>query len=116
MLQPTLRQLRTFLAVVETGGISAAARKLHLTQPAASQQLRELERVFRVRLLERAGGRVQPTAAGEALLAPARRMHAAIEDAMCCHGCASFRRGRAGTVRHRGDRLHLPAAARACRP
>ena len=50
MAQPTLRQLRTFLAVVEIGNISTAARSLNLTQPAASQQLRELERVLRVRL------------------------------------------------------------------
>jgi DNA-binding transcriptional LysR family regulator len=97
MLQPTLRQLRTFLAVVETGGISTAARKLHLTQPAASQQLRELERVFRVRLLERAGGRAQPTAAGEALLAPARRIHAALEDAISA--TAAHRSGEVGRLR-----------------
>jgi DNA-binding transcriptional LysR family regulator len=97
MLQPTLRQLRTFLAVVETGGISTAAHKLHLTQPAASQQLRELERVFRVRLLERAGGKVQPTAAGEALLAPARRIHAALEDAMSA--TAAHRSGEIGRLR-----------------
>ncbi|MBN8903616.1 MAG: LysR family transcriptional regulator, partial [Rhodospirillales bacterium] len=55
---PTHRQLRTFLAAVETGGISAAARRLGLTQPAASQQVRELERCLGVRLLERVAGRV----------------------------------------------------------
>jgi DNA-binding transcriptional LysR family regulator len=97
MLQPTLRQLRTFLAVVEAGGVSAAARALNLTQPAASQQLRELERVMRVRLLERAGGRVQPTAAGEALLGPARRAQAAIEDAVAV--TSAYRLGEVGRVR-----------------
>ena len=49
------------------------------------QQLRELERVLRVRLLERAAGKVQPTAAGVALFEPARRAQAAIEDAVTMH-------------------------------
>ena len=67
---PTLRQLRTFLAVVEAGSVSGGARALHLTQPAASQQLRDLERTLSVRLLDRAGGKVIPTAAGQALARP----------------------------------------------
>ncbi len=79
---PTLRQLRTFLAVVEAGSVSAAARLLNFTQPAASQQLRELERALSVRLLDRAGGKVIPTAAGQALLDPARRAQAAAADAI----------------------------------
>jgi DNA-binding transcriptional LysR family regulator len=97
MPQPTLRQLRTFLAVVEIGNISTAARSLNLTQPAASQQLRELERVLRVRLLERAAGKVLPTAAGAALLEPARRAQAAIDDAVAA--VATHRSGEIGRVR-----------------
>ena len=97
MPHPTLRQLRTFLAVVEMGNISTAARSLNLTQPAASQQLRELERLLRVRLLERAAGKVQPTAAGMALLEPARRAQAAIDDAVAA--VAAHRKGEAGRVR-----------------
>ena len=97
MPQLSLRQLRTFLAVVEAGGISAAARTLHLTQPAARQQLRELERALQVRLLERAGGKMLPTAAGEALLGPARRAQAAVEDAFTA--VASLRAGETGRVR-----------------
>jgi|SRR5579872_4610117 len=97
MPQPTVRQLRTFLAVVEMGNISTAARSLNLTQPAASQQLRELERLLRVRLLERAAGKVQPTAAGMALLEPARRAQAAIDDAVAA--VAAHRKGESGRVR-----------------
>lgn len=97
MATPTLRQLRTFLAVVETGQVSAAARALGLTQPAASQQLRELERTLRVRLLDRAKGRVVPTAAGAALLAPARRADAAIAEVSSV--AASYRAGEVGRVR-----------------
>lgn len=97
---PTHRQLRTFLAAVETGGISAAAQRLGLTQPAASQQVRELERCLGVRLLERVGGRVVPTAAGEAVLAPARRVAAALDDvvaASAAHRSAEVGRLRFGT-------------------
>src|SRR5690349_5214432 len=96
-MTPTLRQLRTFLTVVELGSVSAAARALGLTQPAASQQLRELERSLGVRLLERAKGRTLPTAAGEAVLAPARRAQAAAEDVRVA--AAAFRAGEVGRVR-----------------
>lgn len=97
MTSPTLRQLRTFLAAVETGSVTAAARALGLTQPAASQQLRELERGFGVRLLDRAGGRVVPTAAGGALVEPARRAREAAEDAEAA--MAAHRAGETGRVR-----------------
>src|SRR4051794_31928293 len=94
---PSLRQLRTFLAAVDTGSVTLAARSLGLTQPAASQQLRELERLLGVRLLDRAGGRTLPTAAGAALMAPARRAQAAVEDAAAA--VAAHRSGEAGRVR-----------------
>jgi len=38
----TFRQLRLFLALADTGSVSAAARLLHVTQPTASMQLREI--------------------------------------------------------------------------
>ena len=72
----SLEQMRTFVLVVERGGFSAAAAYLNLTQPAVSAQIRELERRLGVRLVERLGRRVAPTAAGRELLAHAR----AIED------------------------------------
>jgi DNA-binding transcriptional LysR family regulator len=97
MSTPTLRQLRTFLAVTESGSVSAAARSLNLTQSAASQQLRELERALSVRLLDRAGGKMVPTAAGQALLDPARRAQAAAEDTVAA--MAEHRRGDTGRVR-----------------
>ena len=86
MASPSLRQFRTLLAAVETGSVSAAARRLGLTQPAASQQLRDLERTLGVRLLDRARGRMIPTAAGEAVLDPARRAQAAAEDVVAAAG------------------------------
>jgi DNA-binding transcriptional LysR family regulator len=97
MAHPTLRQMRTYLAVIEAGSVSAAARALGLTQPAASQQMQELERQLGVRLLDRVAGRVVPTAAGEALIAPARRALAAAEDVVAA--AAAHRTGEAGRVR-----------------
>ncbi len=97
MREPTLRQLRTFLSVVESGGITAAALSLGLTQPAASQQLRELERAMGVRLLERVSGRAVPTAAGRALMEPARRACVAVDDARAV--ATAHRSGDAGRVR-----------------
>ena len=94
---PTLRQLRTFINTVEIGNLTHAARALHLTQPAVSQQLRELERILGVRVLERTAAGLVPTAAGTAILAAARRAHAAAaevaEIALAC------RTGEVGRVR-----------------
>ena len=97
MTSPSLRQLRTFIAAMESGSVSAAARSLELTQPAASLQLRELERLLGARLFDRARGRLIPTPAGAALLAPARRAQAAVEDAV--EAVAGHRAGEAGRLR-----------------
>lgn len=97
MAVPTLRQLRTFLAALDSGSVSAAARRLNLTQPAASQQLRQLERALGVRVLERAGGRLVTTAAGSAILPSARRAQAAVADAVAA--AAEHRTGAAAEVR-----------------
>lgn len=59
--------LETFVAVVHTGSISAAARRLGLSQPTVSQQIKSLERVVATPLFSREGGRVELTAAGRAL-------------------------------------------------
>jgi DNA-binding transcriptional LysR family regulator len=94
---PTLRQLHSFVTIVETGSLTRAARALHLTQPAVSQQLRELERILGVRVLERTATGLVPTAAGAAILAAARRTQAAAaevaEIALAC------RSGGVGRVR-----------------
>lgn len=63
-----LVRLQTFAVVVERGSFSAAARALHITQPAVSRQIALLERHMDARLLVRGRGGVQPTPAGELLL------------------------------------------------
>lgn len=67
-------QLQTFLAVAETGSFTAAARRLHLTQPAVSRQIRLLQEHLGVRLFRRAGRRMLLTHAGERLLETARQV------------------------------------------
>jgi len=94
---PTLRQLRSLIAAADTGSLSAAARTLHITQPAASQQVRELERALSVRLLERGGGAIRPTAIGETVLAHARKVQAAVDDLVAA--ATAFRGGETGRVR-----------------
>jgi DNA-binding transcriptional LysR family regulator len=67
-----LRHLAAWLVVVEERSVTAAAKRLSISQPALSQQLRMLERRLGVQLLERLPGGVQPTAAGRALMHDAR--------------------------------------------
>jgi DNA-binding transcriptional LysR family regulator len=67
-----LRQLRYFVAVAETGNISRAARKMFLTQPALSRQIKALEDEIGLCLLGREAHSIHLTAAGEALLSEAR--------------------------------------------
>lgn len=72
-------QLRAFHAVASEGGFTAAARRLNVSQPAVTVQVKALEAQYGVRLFERRGRVVQPTALGRELLAQTRRL-AAIED------------------------------------
>lgn len=69
-----LRQLKHFLAVGETGSITAAAKKLRLTQPALSRQIKALEEELGTALLERGAHSIQLTPAGELLLAESRKL------------------------------------------
>jgi DNA-binding transcriptional LysR family regulator len=66
------RQLRYFVAVAETGNISRAARKIFLTQPALSRQIKALEDEIGQCLLERKAHSIHLTPAGEAMLREAR--------------------------------------------
>ncbi len=77
-----LDQLNSLAAVIELGSFSAAARRLALTQPAVSQQIRELEDRYGVRLVERLGKRAYATEAGRALLEHQRRLAAEAEAAL----------------------------------
>src|ERR1700677_4830687 len=67
-------RLRHFLAVVDHGGFTAAAQAVYVSQPALSLAVRDLEAELGVPLFVRNGRRVRLTAAGEALLGPARQV------------------------------------------
>jgi DNA-binding transcriptional LysR family regulator len=77
---PDWNQLRAFLETAETGSLSAAARKLGLTQPTLSRQVAAIERSLGVTLFERVGKAVVLTGSGLALLEHARTMGAAAEE------------------------------------
>ncbi len=70
----TFAQLRSFEAVARLGGITKAAKALHLTQPTVSTQLRELADSVGIALLSPAGRGVQLTDAGRDLLVTVARM------------------------------------------
>lgn len=69
-----LRQLNAFLAVVEHGGFTAAARATHTVQSNISTHVARLERELATTLIDRATGR--PTQEGDAVVARARRIQA----------------------------------------
>ncbi len=66
--------LRTFAAVVETGGMTSASKVQNLTQAAVSQQIKRLEELFGESLFDRSQKRLQLTSAGERLQAHALKM------------------------------------------
>jgi len=66
--------LRTFLTVREHLNFTRAAEELHLSQPAVSRQVQQLEAELEVRLFERIGKKIHLTAAGETLAEHAERI------------------------------------------
>src|SRR5215475_7498080 len=101
----SLDQLQTFADVVELGSFSAAARRLNLTQPAVSLQIKQLEGRLGVRLIERVGRRASATAAGRDLLTHVHQVDAAVAGALAA--VADHREGGIG-------RLRLGTGATAC--
>jgi DNA-binding transcriptional LysR family regulator len=77
-----LRNLRYFVAVAEELHFTRAAERLHVSQPALSKQIRQLERELAFRLFRRDRRRVELTRAGEALLPAARQLLSAWETSL----------------------------------
>lgn len=92
----TFRQLQVFAEVARHNSFARAAEALHLTPPAVTMQVKELESNIGVVLFERSGRRVALTTAGEYFLVHSRRLLGALkeaEDAMM-----HFRKVRAGVL------------------
>jgi DNA-binding transcriptional LysR family regulator len=75
------RRLGYFLAVVEEGSVTRAARRLHVAQPSLSQAVRALESELGAELFHRVGRGLRLSVAGEALVGPARQVLRAIDEA-----------------------------------
>ncbi|MEN9409003.1 MAG: hypothetical protein RL216_977 [Pseudomonadota bacterium] len=82
--------LRSFVAVVDAGGVTRAAGLLNLTQSAVSMQLKRLEEALNLGLFARAARKLTLTPEGEQLLGFARRMLALNDEALARLTSASF--------------------------
>jgi LysR family cyn operon transcriptional activator len=74
-----LRHLRYFVAVADAASVSRAALRIHVSQPALSRQIQDLESELGVRLFDRVGRRIQLTTEGEDLLHRSRELLAGAE-------------------------------------
>lgn len=92
----SFRQLRIFLEVVRTNSVTRAAEALHLTPPAVSMQLKEIETQVGLALFDRSGRTLTLSTAGEYFVVHAKRMLAALRDAENAMG--RFKRLEHGTL------------------
>ena len=74
-----IRQVEVFKAVMETGSVTAAGERLHISQPSVSKHLRLLEAAIDVPLFLRSGNRLTPTVEAEALYDQIDRSYQGVE-------------------------------------
>ncbi len=96
-MKVNLDQLRTFVTVVDAGGIHRAVARLHLSQPAASRQINALEAALGVLLFDRVGRHLKLTAEGEGLLRLSRRLLGEVET--FGERAGAFKKGETGILR-----------------
>lgn len=92
-----LRYLQTFVTVAELGTVTLASQRLHISQPALSRQIADLEEALKVQLFDRVGRRLVLSNAGQQLLDDCRRLLGASRALV--DRAASLRSGDAGVLR-----------------
>ncbi|MFC9980924.1 LysR family transcriptional regulator [Gordonia sp. NPDC127522] len=90
-----LRHISYFLAIADTGSVTAAARRVHVAQPSVSRQIRQLEADLGVALFERDHNRLTLTPTGRSLLPSARALARQAEELVAAaefHASGGLRR------------------------
>jgi len=98
------RQVEAFRAVMTTGSVTAAAQFMHVTQPAVSRLIHDLERALKLTLFVRRGNRLEPTAEAHHLFAEVERTFVGLS--RISQFADDLRVRRAGAIRVAG----MPAA------
>ncbi|WP_075215811.1 LysR family transcriptional regulator [Mongoliimonas terrestris] len=96
MRHTTLKQLRSLAAVIRTGTVTAAANELNVTPPAITAQVKALEDLVGLPLIERVSDRFKPTAAGEEIATTLMRIESLLSE--CGHALAELKDAGAGKV------------------
>ena len=110
-----LSQLQTFVTVVAEGSMTAAADKLYLTQPAVSQQMKNLEDELDVELIVRGSKQIRMTAQGEVLYEHAKKILSLVQQTeISIKSVGAQLRGelRIGTLNSIGLHLMSPVVSR----
>lgn len=92
-----LRHLKTLVALAETGNLSKAAKRMHLSQPAVSHQIRAVEKHYAIELFERKSDPLRLTAAGARFVELAYQVTHAVQDGE--RDLARIAQGQAGQLR-----------------
>jgi len=96
MLRLTLRQLDILEAVARCGSFSRASAELHLTQPAVSMQIKQLESILGMPIFEQIGKRIHLTTAGQETLQASRAIHRELSNLE--HSLANLQGLKGGTL------------------
>ena len=93
-MTPSLAQIRSFVAIAKSGSFTRAARAVHLSQPALTVQIRQLEQALNVKVLDRNTRSVRLTRVGEELVPVLERLLHELDTVVAeARGLAAMRHG-----------------------